>query len=260
MASRGAGYSPWRATRWTFTIGIHVALVPGREPSPHHVHVLLRHRLLREAGGFEGFGSRSVDPFACWRRRPERRYGPPARVPTRSRSRPFAATRMERGDPILTDIDEFPPPPPRMLEVFAHCRAVRGSLEAQRPRAVDSGRVECHSTSGSEERSQRLKVARLQASTPLRTSPRSPATSPAQYLAPAVGGRARAHSHSPAASSERGASSYRFARGAQNRSDGQAPGGAAPRRARRDVRRTPGERRGCGVAVSAAVWGRFPDS
>ena len=32
--------------------------VAGEEVTPHHLHVLLRHRLLRESGGFEG-------PFAA---------------------------------------------------------------------------------------------------------------------------------------------------------------------------------------------------
>src|SRR5262249_36992856 len=38
-----------------FAIGIHVTRVPCREPSPHDLHVLLRHRLLRKPGGLEGF-------------------------------------------------------------------------------------------------------------------------------------------------------------------------------------------------------------
>ena len=42
--------------------GIDLAGGPRREGGRHDLDVLLRHRLLRKPGGFEGFGRISVDP------------------------------------------------------------------------------------------------------------------------------------------------------------------------------------------------------
>jgi nucleotide-binding universal stress UspA family protein len=48
----------------SFQPGVDVTAVPALDPPPHGVHVLLRHRLLRKPGGFEGLSPIEIDlPF-----------------------------------------------------------------------------------------------------------------------------------------------------------------------------------------------------